>query len=78
MRLSDLIKPIDECSNEELLERLRQVRHNREVARPVAAAKVAKAEKKSSNKRMVVLEKLVEGMSEADREKLIESLKGAQ
>lgn len=75
MRLTDLVKPIDECTEEELLERLRRVRHNREVARPVAVAKVARAEKKSSGKRMSALEKLVAGMSEADRAKLIDSLK---
>jgi hypothetical protein len=75
MRLTDLVKPIDECTEEELLERLRRVRHNREVARPVAAAKVARAEKKSSGKRISALEKLVAGMSEADRAKLIDSLK---
>jgi len=76
MRLNDLIKPIDECTEEELMERLRRVRHNREVARPVAVAKATKEVKKSSVKKMSALEKLVEGMSEADREKLIESLKG--
>jgi hypothetical protein len=76
MQLSNLVKPIDQCTNDELLERLRAVRHNREVARPVAAAKAAKVEKKSSVKKMSALEKLVDSMSDADRLKLIESLKG--
>jgi hypothetical protein len=76
MQLHDLIKPIDQLSTEELLERLRVVRHNREIARPVAAKAAAKAEKKGSARKMSALEKLVAGMSEADREKLIESLKG--
>lgn len=75
MQLPDLVKPIDQCTEEELLERLRRVRHNREIAHPVAAAKEARAEKKTSNKRMSALEKLVAGMSEADRIKLIDSLK---
>jgi len=76
MRLTDLVKPIDQCTEEELLERLRYVRHNREIARPVAAKVAERAERKSSGKRMSTLEKLVEGMSESDRAKLIESLKG--
>jgi hypothetical protein len=74
MQLGDLIKPIDQCSNEELLERLRKVRHNREVARPVAVAKATKAAKKTSVKKISALDKLVAGMSESDRAKLIEML----
>ena len=74
MQLHDLIKPLSECSDEELLERLRKVRHNREVTRPVAAAKVAKTAKKASNKRVATLDKLVDSMTPAQREALIKSL----
>ena len=74
MQLDQLIKPIDQCTDEELLERLRKVRHNREVARPVAKAKAAKVEKKSSNKKVSALEKLLDSMSNEDKAKLIESL----
>lgn len=74
MQLNQLIKPIDECTDEELLELLRKVRHNREVARPVAKAKAAKVEKKTTTKKLSAMEKLLAGMSEEDRQKLIESL----
>ena len=74
MQLQDRVKPIDEMSDEELLERLRQVRHNREVARPVAVAKATKIAKKTSVKKMSALEKLVDGMSVEERAKLIASL----
>jgi len=78
MQLDQLIKPIDQCTDEELLERLRKVRHNREVARPVAKAKAAKTEKKTSNKKVSALEKLLDGMSDEDKLKLIESLENGQ
>ena len=76
MQLSDLVKTIDFCSDEELLERLRKVRHNREHARPVARAKAAKLEKKSAGQRVSTLEKLVDKMSAADKARLLESLLG--
>ena len=52
MRIEDLFTPIDSMTDEELKERVRQLRHNREVARPVAKKAAAKAEKKEANKKM--------------------------
>lgn len=74
MQTHDIVKPIDECSDDELIERLRALRHRREVLRPVAKAKAAKAEKKTSNKKITALEKLLDGMSDAERAKLLETL----
>lgn len=74
MQTPDLIKTIDQCSDEELLERLRTVRHNREVARPVAARKTANVEKKATRKRVSSVDKVVETMSDDDKQKLIELL----
>jgi hypothetical protein len=74
VQTSDLIKTIDQCSDEELLERLRKVRHNREVARPVAVRKTAKVETKTARKRVSAVDKVVDTMSESERQKLIELL----
>ncbi len=46
MQIHDLIKTIDKMSDAELLEKVREIRHRREVARPVAKQKVERAEKK--------------------------------
>lgn len=75
--MSDLIKPIDQQSDEELLARLQQVRHNREVVRPAAVNIVAKVEKKASAKRTGAVGKLLEGMSPEEREALIKQLEGS-
>lgn len=74
MQLSDLVQPIDKMSDEELLERLRQVRHNREVVRPARKAHIERAEKKVSRGRVKKTENLLEGLSEAERNELIRKL----
>ena len=47
MQVRDLIKTIDQMSNEELLEHVRAMRHRRETLRPIAKQKVERAEKKA-------------------------------
>ena len=74
MQLKDLVKPLDQQTDEELLERLRTVRHNREVARPVARKKAAKAEKKASISRVGTAEKLLAGLSEEEQLELLKQL----
>lgn len=74
MQLADLVQPIDQMSDEQLLERLRQVRHNREVIRPAAKARVARAEKKVSRTKVKKTEDLLSGLSEAERNELIRKL----
>ena len=76
MQTNQLIKPIDQCSNDELMERLRTVRHSREVARPVAKAKAAKVEKKTSRVKMSAMDKLLDGMSDEEKQKLLAQLTG--
>ncbi len=46
MQLSDLVKPIDQMTDEELRERLRDIRHNRTVIRPASKKIKVKAAKK--------------------------------
>ena len=78
MQLNDLVKPLDKLTDDELLERLRQVRHNREVARPVARRKQAKTEAKASRARVTSVTKLLDGLSEAERATLIQQLGGGE
>ena len=77
MQLHNLIKPIDQCTDEELMERLRTVRHNREVARPVARKKEEQVEKKATRQRVSSVDKLLANLSDEERSKLIEQLSGA-
>lgn len=74
MQTPELIKTLDQMTDDELLERLRTVRHNREVARPVAKKKADVAEKKTSRKRVSDMDKLLVGMTEEERQQIINSL----
>ncbi len=51
MQIRDLVKTIEESTDEELLERVRRMRRGREVERPVAAKKAERAEKKETVKK---------------------------
>lgn len=76
MRLENLIKPMDDMSDAELMERLREIRHNRETARPAAAARQKRADSKGkvSSKKVTQLETLLASLSPEDRLKLFEGL----
>lgn len=76
MQLHDLVKPIEDMSNEELQERLRSIRHTRTVVRPAAQNHVKKAKKKGMQGRIKKADDLLSQLSEADREALIKSLGG--
>ena len=75
MRTENLLKTLDQMSDDELLVRLREVRHNREVARPVARKKAAKAETKQTRVKQTAAEKLLTALSDEEREKLLEQFK---
>ena len=74
MQMKDLIKPIDQMTEDELMEHLRQVRHRRSVERPAQRAHIERAEKKESKGRMSALDKLLAGMSDEDKAKLLAQL----
>lgn len=74
MQLKDLVVPIDKQTDDELLERLRSIRHNREVIRPAARRIVEKADKKAATKKASALSKQLELLSEEDKQKLIQQL----
>lgn len=81
MKLSDISKPLEEQSDEELIERLRQIRHNRTVERPAvkkrAADEKVKIEGRAKRAAKTKVEKMMDKMTDEQREALIEQLKGA-
>ncbi len=77
MQLTDLVKPIEDCTDEELLERLRKIRHNRNTVRPAAKTHAKKEAKRGQQGRMNKVEKLLEGLTEEQRKQLILELGGA-
>ena len=76
MQLGDLVKPLTKMTDEELLEKLREVRHNRTVARPAHRAHVERAEKKVTRAKTKKATNLFESLSPEERQKLIEALQG--
>lgn len=74
MQLKDLVKPIDQMSDDELLERLREIRHRKTVERPAAKARVEKAEKKQSRSRMTAMDKMLAALSPEEQAELMKSL----
>lgn len=76
MQLKDLVKPISTMTDEELMERLREIRHRRSVERPAARARVERAEKKQTNKKLGALDKMLAGLSDAERQQLLAQLEG--
>lgn len=78
MQLQNLIKPIEEMTDEELKERLFDIRHRREYEKPAAKARVKKAEKKESKKKVSAAEKLLANLSPEDLAALLSELNNQQ
>jgi len=78
MDLSKLVKPIDLMTDEELRERLKEIRHRREVIRPAAANRKQKAAKKTVAPVASKLEKLLAGMSPEERAQLLSELESGE
>ena len=74
MQMTDLVKTIDNMTDEELLERVREMRHRRETLRPARADRVARVEKKTSRAKVNKTADLLDELSEEDRLKLIAML----
>lgn len=77
MDLKDLVgKTIEECSDEELIERLRQTRHNRNNLKPRVTKKSATSAAKASHKRVTKVQGLLSGLSDEERQQLLLQLEG--
>jgi acetyl-CoA carboxylase carboxyltransferase component len=74
MQMNDLIKPIEDMSNEELLESLRELRHRRTVIRPAREKKIKKAKEKGKTTRINKVADLFDSLSDADKAELLKAL----
>lgn len=78
MQLKDLVKTLDQMTDDELLARLRTVRHNREVIRPAATKRAERSSAKGSRERVSKVEVLLASLSETEREALLKQLEDQQ
>ena len=76
MQLDDLVKPIDSMSDEELRERLKELRNRRSVERPAAKKHKEKAAKKEAAPKITKVKNLLEGLSPEDMAALLKQLEG--
>lgn len=74
MQLNNLIQPLEDMSDEELKQRLFDLRHRRETERPVAKKKMQKAAKKASNKKVSSAEKMLANLSPEELAALMKEL----
>jgi hypothetical protein len=72
VQLKDLVKPISEQTDEELLERLRVVRDRRNFIKPAAEARKKRATKKGAQTRINKAEALLELLSEEELRQLLQ------
>jgi len=75
MKLSDQTKRISAMSDDELREHVRNIRHNKYVAKPAKAKHIEDAHKAKRNTTTRNTNKAIEKLSPAEKLKLIEMLK---
>ena len=71
MQLNDLVKPMEDMTDEELLERLRTIRHNRNTVRPAAKSHAKRAAKKGQQARVSKVENILASLSDEQRQQLL-------
>ena len=80
MQLLNLTKPLEQMTEDELLEHVRKMRHNRTIARPAAKKHAERSqirtERKASKKRTSSMDGLLAKLTEAEREALMKQLEG--
>lgn len=76
MQMQDLIKPIEQMTDEELMERLRTIRSRRTAERPAAKAHAKRAAKKGAVTRIKKVDDMFAGMSAEEKQQLIKLLGG--
>lgn len=81
MQLLDLVKPLDQMTEEELFEHIRKMRHNRSVARPAMRKREdraeARGERKTVKKAKNSLAAALSQLTDAEREALMKQLEGS-
>lgn len=74
MKLSQLVADLRTMTEDELREHVRAIRHSKYVERPAQAARKEKKERKTGNKAVGQLEKLLASLPEAERLAIIKQL----
>jgi hypothetical protein len=74
MQLGDLVKPIEDMTDEELRERLHGIRHRQTVERPATQARAAKKQKKEVKKKLSPLSKMLDQLSPEELEQLLKDM----
>lgn len=76
MQLIDILKPMDQMTDEELKERLQKIRHNRDTVRPAAKSREKKEAKKGAVTRINKMDDLFDKMSPQQKAEFIKQLGG--
>lgn len=71
MQLSDLVKPIEEMTDEELRDKLAEVRRRQSVERPSSSNRKKKAATKEVKKKLTPLEKMLDQLSPEELQQLL-------
>ncbi len=77
MQLKDLIKPLDDMTDDELRDHLRRIRNNRTKVKPATVNREKREAKVGNQGRINQVEDLFGNLSEEDRLALIKQLKGS-
>lgn len=74
MQLLDLVKPIEQSSDEELIARLKEIRKRRFMEKPAAKKRVERAKKKGAQTRISQTEKLLQSLTPEELHELLKQL----
>lgn len=70
-RLADLTKNMSDMTQEQLVEHVKSIRHNKYVAKPAVKKRIADVEKKEKNTAIRGTNKALDKMSAADKQLLL-------
>jgi len=76
MKLKDITKDLRDMTDEELRAHIAHIRHNKYVARPAKAKHISDVQKPEKKKRVSAVNKLINGMSDDERQQLLLMLEG--
>jgi len=74
MNLDDLIEPIDGLTEDELIQRLRNIRRRREVVKPATVNRNKRVAQKGGQARVSKVEALLADLTPEELEKLLSEL----
>lgn len=76
MQLTDLIKPLEDMTDDELRAHLSKIRHNRTKAKPATVNREKREAKKGATGRISKVDDLFGGLSDEEKAELIKQLGG--